>query len=363
MTGRPIEAPEAYDGMNAVLVTPDPGGAHNWNPMAFHPTTGLVYLPVKDGMFFIHPPDPAWRPGIRNFNAGITPAYEGPLLEELLSAPPAVGRLVAWDPVARRSAWAVDLPVVESGGVLATGGNLVFQGRSDGSFVAYRATDGTQLWEFDAGTGIMAPPVTYVVDGVQHITLMVGWGGGPGLTNPPGIGPVKPGCGRVLTFTLDGDAPLTVRPFGHTEPPVPALPVTASTAVIGEGRALYEANCLGCHGFDAVAGSLPDLRYASEAVHQRFEDIVFRGAREALGMPRFDDLLEVEQCRRFNSTFCRAPARLPTHRSRPRNPPHLQYRSPPCSGRFIGIVRLRVQVAQWADEQPGTELSRLPIPV
>ena len=28
-----------------------------------------------------------------------------------------------------------------------------------------------------------------------------------------------------------------------------------------------------------------------------------------------------------------------------------------------GIVRLRVQVAQWADEQPGTELSRLPIPV
>ena len=26
-------------------------------------------------------------------------------------------------------------------------------------------------------------------------------------------------------------------------------------------------------------------------------------------------------------------------------------------------VRLRVQVAQWADEQPGTELSRLPIPV
>ena len=27
-----------------------------------------------------------------------------------------------------------------------------------------------------------------------------------------------------------------------------------------------------------------------------------------------------------------------------------------------GIVRLRVQVAQWTDEQPGTELSRLPIP-
>ena len=28
-----------------------------------------------------------------------------------------------------------------------------------------------------------------------------------------------------------------------------------------------------------------------------------------------------------------------------------------------GIVRLRVQVAQWTDEQPDTELSRLLIPV
>jgi len=45
---------------------------------------------------------------------------------------------------------------VESGGVLATGGNLVFQARSDGIFCAYRASDGKKLWEFDAGTGIMA---------------------------------------------------------------------------------------------------------------------------------------------------------------------------------------------------------------
>ena len=294
-TGRPIESPAAYDGMNAVIVTPDPGGAHNWYPMAFHPTTGLVYLPVKDGMFFIHPPDPDWRPGIRNFNAGIEPAYDGPLLEQLLSSPPPAGRLVAWDPVARQSEWAVDFPVAESGGVLATAGNLVFQGRSDGIFAAYRATDGTALWEFDAGTGIMAPPVTYLTDGVQYVTLMVGWGGAPGLINPPGIGPVKPGYGRVLTFALDGDARLHVRPFGHANPPVPALPVTASTAIVGEGRTLYDANCSGCHGYEAIAGSLPDLRYMSAAVHARFEDIVLSGAREALGMPRFDDLLEAEQ--------------------------------------------------------------------
>lgn len=217
-TGRPIVSQTAYDGMNAVLVTPDPGGAHNWYPMAFHPKTGLVYIPVKDGMFFVHAPDPDWRPGVRSFNAGVKP-YDGPMLQKVLAAPPPRGRLVAWDPVERRPAWVVDFPVAESGGVLATAGNLVFQGRGDGIFAAYLATNGTKLWEFDAGTGIMAPPITYVVDGVQYITLMVGWGGGAGLINPPGMGPVKPGFGRILTFALDGRTPLRVPPFGHAAPP------------------------------------------------------------------------------------------------------------------------------------------------
>ncbi len=61
--------------------------------------------------------------------------------------------------------------------MLATGGNLVFQGRADGIFAAYRATDGQQVWQFDAATGIMAPPGTYSIDGGQFLTVMAGWGG------------------------------------------------------------------------------------------------------------------------------------------------------------------------------------------
>jgi quinohemoprotein ethanol dehydrogenase len=199
----------------------------------------------------------------------------------------------------------VEFPVAESGGVLATAGNLVFQGRGDGVFAGYRATDGSRLWEFDAGTGIMAPPVTYLVDGVQHITLMVGWGGSPGLINPPGMGPVKPGFGRILTFALNGRSPLEARPFGHTTPPVPAMPVTGSVATIKQGGVLYEANCLGCHGVDAIAGSLPDLRYASAAVHAQLEDIVLKGTRAARGMPGFGDLLNVDQVRAIQQYLLR----------------------------------------------------------
>ena len=48
-SGRPIESAAAYDGLNPVFVSPAPGGAHNWYPMAFNPTTGIVYLPARQG--------------------------------------------------------------------------------------------------------------------------------------------------------------------------------------------------------------------------------------------------------------------------------------------------------------------------
>ena len=126
---------------------------------------------------------------------------------------------------------------------------------------------------------------------------MVGWGGAPGLINPPGMGPVKPGYGRVLTFALDGNASMEPRPFGHTEPPVPALPLEASAATIRDGQELYEGLCFGCHGFGTIAGSLPDLRYSSADVHAQFEQIVLGGLREQRGMPRFDDLIDAEEVR------------------------------------------------------------------
>ncbi len=50
-SGRPIESPAAYDRLNAVLISPAPGGAHNWYPMAFDPATGLVYVPARQGSF------------------------------------------------------------------------------------------------------------------------------------------------------------------------------------------------------------------------------------------------------------------------------------------------------------------------
>jgi PQQ-dependent dehydrogenase (methanol/ethanol family) len=289
-TGRPIEVPGVKD-LKPVLISPGPDGAHNWNPMAFSPATGLVYLPAKSGSQFLHAPDPKWKYNPDNTNLGLG-SYDGSLSATLASSPPTVGALVAWDPVAEKAAWTATLPVAEGGGVLATAGNLVFEGRSDGILAAYRATDGKQLWAFDAGTGIMAPPVTYSVGGVQYVSVLAGWGGSTGVRNVPGAGPVKPGFGRIVTFMINGAATLKPPAFGHKEPPpMPAITTKFSPRVVSEGAGLFNADCSACHGTNAVAGSLPDLRYASKETLEGIDDIVLGGSRAAMGMPSFKKIL------------------------------------------------------------------------
>jgi PQQ-dependent dehydrogenase (methanol/ethanol family) len=294
-TGRPAVTPVGFSGAQPVLVSPGPDGAHNWNPMAFNPATGFVYLPAKTGTQFIHAPDAKWKYDPNGYNLGLDAFYEGPLTAKMISNPPAKGELLAWDPVAQRAAWRVPYPVVEGGGVLTTAGNLVFQGRADGILAAYRATDGKQLWQFDAGTGIIAPPVTYLVDGVQYVSVMAGWGGSSALFNAPGAGKIKPGYGRLVTFAVDGKAELKAPAYGHTEPPTPAMTTSASAKTIKQGGMLFNSVCAPCHGINAVAGPTPDLRYLNKGTHEQFQNIVLGGARASLGMPSFQKILTPDQ--------------------------------------------------------------------
>jgi quinohemoprotein ethanol dehydrogenase len=130
---------------------------------------------------------------------------------------------------------------------------------------------------------------------------MVGWGGAPGSFNAPGSGPVKPGYGRILTFTLNGTATLKAPPYGHKDPPTPAITTKASPKIVHEGGLLFNNNCAPCHGLNAVAGPVPDLRYATKEIHQDFENIVLGGSRAASGMPSFKNTLNAEQVRAIQS--------------------------------------------------------------
>ena len=290
-TGRPIEAPEADYGREPSLIWPSPLGGHNWQPMSFHPETGLVYVPVND-MPGAHAVDPKWRHRPMAWNTGTA-------LEANLDIPDGwsamvEGRLIAWDPVAQREVWRAPHRTAWNGGTLATAGNLVFQGTADGRFVAFRASDGELLWEAPAGTGILAAPVTYLVDGEQYVTVMAGWGGAFALAY--GEAPASAGVqsiGRMLTFKLGGTAQLPPsEPFVSTPGP-PPFAVTASAEELREGGIAYHEWCAVCHGLKAVGGGVvPDLRQSSPETHARWNDIVLGGVRADQGMMSFADVLD-----------------------------------------------------------------------
>jgi quinohemoprotein ethanol dehydrogenase len=100
----------------------------------------------------------------------------------------------------------------------------------------------------------------------------------------------------LLTFRLDGKTAFNAPAFGHkTPPPMPTITVDASPQVVHQGKLLFDDNCAGCHGGNAVAGPLPDLRYASTQTLAGIEDIVLGGKRAAAGMPSFQKILNAEQ--------------------------------------------------------------------
>lgn len=276
-TGRPIETPNADYGEGLALVRPTPFGGHNWHPMSFSPKTGLVYIPVHDIQGVYRKDEKfEFRPGEWNTGTDMN-AFS------LLTRPFAKGRLIAWDPVARKEAWRIPYATPWNGGTLATAGNLVFQGTADARFVAYSADTGRPLWEDHTGSGVIAPPITYLVDGKQYVTVLAGWGGAFALAG----GEVAKSVGgdpngRLLTFAL------------RTPPPTPEQieAMLDEPGEIGDGGRLFHHHCAACHGANAIAGgtSIPDLR-KSVLPYEGFNEVVRSGVREKLGMPRFGDRL------------------------------------------------------------------------
>ncbi|MFY9527391.1 MAG: PQQ-dependent dehydrogenase, methanol/ethanol family [Candidatus Acidiferrales bacterium] len=294
-TGRPIETAAIRQVEEATIVAPSTEGAHNWHPISFNPVTGLVYLAVLDDTS-IHAMARNWRINLHDQTTGVDRGYQGPARERWLKMTSS-GRLLAWDPVAQREVWHVEQPDPMSGGTLTTAGNLVFQGRADGKLRAYRATDGKLLWEFDAGVGIAAPPMTYAVDGTQYVAVLAGWGGPTVLYNRP-VGRGKVGPGELLSFSLGGSA--TLPHYERVVPPVPmpSFRVAASRAELEEGRVLYATFCARCHGMNVVSGgSVADLRFVAAPTHGMFEEIVRGGLRREFGMPSFSEDLTSAQAR------------------------------------------------------------------
>ena len=301
-TGRPIVNPDADYSRTGKpwLGAPGPGGAHGWQPMAYSPRTRLVYIPAGDSQF-PYTIDPDFKRLPVGLGVGINFAGpEMPTDEKILATIRRIasGHLLAWDPVAQKEAWRVSLPGIFNGGVLATAGDLVFQGNMSGEFAAYDATNGTKLWSFDARIPIIASPVSWAKDGVQYVTVMAGLGGamiGGGPLSFDDRGP-RAYFGRVLTFRLGGAAKLPL-PRSLEWPKQPPPRQFADAATIDAGYKLYRRSCFGCHGPGAVStGLVHDLRYSPALANKElWKSIVADGAMASAGMVAFKDNFTPQQ--------------------------------------------------------------------
>ncbi|HMN80216.1 MAG TPA: PQQ-dependent dehydrogenase, methanol/ethanol family [Burkholderiaceae bacterium] len=283
--GRPIEVPEARQNDKSRDSIPGPFGAHNWHSMSFNPQTGLAYLPAQNIPLGLMD-DKAWK-----FNENVPGRPHGALgwntAMYINAEPPKskpFGRLIAWDPVAQKEVWRQEHVSPWNGGTLTTAGNLVFQGTADGRFVAYDAKTGEKLWETATGTGVVAAPSTYVVDGKQYVSIAVGWGGVYGLA---ARATERQGPGTVYTFAVGGKAAMPEFVAYRQGKLLEGVKYKAED--VEPGTMLYVSNCVFCHGVPGVdrGGNIPNLGFSTADVIGNLEKYVFDGPFKKNGMPDF----------------------------------------------------------------------------
>src|SRR5216683_911779 len=143
---------------------PGANGGVEWSPIATDPGQGLAYaINLHQPMTYQvenspYPNGKLWLGGAFKAIPGETQA----------------GNITAVDYNTGKIKWKVKTPEPMIGGILATAGGLVFTGEGNGKFAAYNSSDGTELWSFQAGAGVNAPPSSYTVGGKQYIVVGAG---------------------------------------------------------------------------------------------------------------------------------------------------------------------------------------------
>ena len=307
-TGRPAIVPAARElRKEPWLGIPGGGGGHGWQHVAFSPITGLVYIPAQQtsGLYVPTPTYQYRDPTVPNLGIvlGASIQSHGATLRK--NPPPSSAYILAWDPVAQKEKWRVN---TRGGSLLATAGNLVFQGRARdgllGELTAYRADNGEKVWSYPTPNAIAGGPITYSVGGEQFIAATAG----ASSFNAGGRARVRH-LGRVVAFKLDGTATLPPDP-PFAQPANPPSTV-ASPADYAEGEKHYGEYCGRCHGFNANSTNvIPDLRRSPMLTDRAsWEQVVIGGVLAERGMiswKKYVTPAQAEQIRAFVGERARA---------------------------------------------------------
>ncbi|HEV7574553.1 MAG TPA: PQQ-dependent dehydrogenase, methanol/ethanol family [Caldimonas sp.] len=143
---------------------PGANGGVEWSPMAVNPKLRMVYAANLHQPMTYHVEQAAY-PGGKLWLGG---AFK------VIPTEKQWGRLAAVNLDTGKMAWKFDTEQPLIGGVLATAGDLVFNGEGNGLFRAFDARNGKKLWEYQAGAGVNAPAVSYMVGGKQYVAVAAG---------------------------------------------------------------------------------------------------------------------------------------------------------------------------------------------
>jgi PQQ-dependent dehydrogenase (methanol/ethanol family) len=180
-TGRLISNPEKEPRMGKVVrdIAPASPGAKDWQPSAFSPRTGWLYIPHQNLAMDFEAME-------ANYIAG-TP-YLGANEKMYAGEGGHRGVFMAWDPAAAKPVWSIKEKFPVWSGALATAGDVVFYGTMDGHFKAVHARTGELLWTHKTSSGIISQPVSYRgPDGKQYIAMLDGVGGWSGAIVAAGL--------------------------------------------------------------------------------------------------------------------------------------------------------------------------------
>ncbi len=302
-TGRPIFTDQGDFRTQEKLVWPSEAGGHNWPPMAYNPDTRLAYIPVIEApMTFRTTPEPykAYSPlqGSSTTLPAILPAFGIPMPDYPGQPKPRYEQVLkAFDPATGKIVWSSHAMPFWSGGVMTTASGLVVQGSADGFLTVYDGRNGKVLHRIDIGTGIMAAPMSYQVDGEQYIAVAAGFGGAMNAAFLPGwVARERENNPRLLVFKIGGNGKLAKPPLLANTPLIPAPSrYRGSAAQIARGQSLYVANCARCHSDYEAPGGYPNLWKMSPETHDAFISIVADGAFSDAGMASFKDVLTPQQ--------------------------------------------------------------------
>ncbi len=162
--GRPMVLPNTEPTEDGTLVYPSLQGTTNWFSPSYSPQTGLFYVAVREMGAYYFKGEAEYEPGKPYLGGG----------EQALTGDEAYGAIRGLDLLTGKKKWEFRLHSPPWAGVMSTAGGLIFGGTNEGNIFALEASTGEALWQFQAGGGVRTNPISFLIDGKQHVATAAG---------------------------------------------------------------------------------------------------------------------------------------------------------------------------------------------